>query len=352
MIKNIQIVNTHTIRAAMALLEKNTEKCLIVVDKNNRFYSTLTDGDIRRAILKGSNLETTIKDFIKKKKSLTISEKIYKNSSLKEIKKIIEKFPQKKINLIPILDNNKRVIDYIENINSKSSNEKLKKIPLIIMAGGKGLRLKPFTNIFPKPLIPVNNIPAAEHIINKFLNDGLKKIFISVNFKKDLIKSYFKDKTFNLNFIEEKKEMGTIGSLGYLKNKIKTDFIVSNCDTIVKIDTNNLYEYHKKNNSYLTIVVATKNFQMPYGSCLLDNRGKLKKIDEKPNFDYLVNTGLYIMRPEILNFINKNQRLDFDQLIKKLKLRKKQIGIFPISENNWTDVGKWSDYNKLILNHN
>jgi len=325
---------------------------LIVVDKKNRFYSTLTDGDIRRAILKGSHLETTLKVFVKKKKSLTISEKIYKNSSLKEIKKIIDKFPQKKINLIPILDNKRKVVDYIENINAKSSNEKLKKIPLIIMAGGKGLRLRPFTNIFPKPLIPVNNIPAAEHIINKFLGDGIKKIYISVNFKKDLIKSYFKDKAYHLNFIEEKKEMGTIGSLSYLKNKVKSDFIVSNCDTIVKIDTNNLYEYHKKSNSLLTIVVATKNFQMPYGSCLLDNRGKLKKIDEKPNFDYLVNTGLYIMKPELLSLINKSQKLDFDQLIKKLKLKKKKIGIFPISEKNWTDVGEWSDYNKLVLNKN
>ena len=334
-----------TIKDALFRLEKNKQKCLIVVDKNQKFYGTLTDGDVRRAILNNSNVHNTIKSYVKKK-PVVIREVDYKKLSSNDIDKLFKKFKNSKIDLVPVINEKKRVIHLID---SEAKKTQLNKIPLVLMAGGKGVRLKPFTDIFPKPLIPVNNIPAAEQIVNSFRENGVNKIFFSVNFKKDLIKSYFKDKPYKINYIEEKKSLGTVGSLSNLK-QVNSDFFVSNCDTILNINHKDFFDYHKRNNFFISIVVATKNFKLPYGSCELDKRGLLKKITEKPNTNYLVNTGLYLMNSNVIKFIKKNSFMNMDQLIKILKNKKKRIGVYPISENNWYDVGEWSEYNKLIFN--
>ena len=334
-----------TIKDALFRLEKNKQKCLIVVDKNQKFYGTLTDGDVRRAILNNSNVHNTIKSYVKKK-PVVIREVDYKKLSSNDIDKLFKKFKNSKIDLIPVINEKKRVIHLID---SEAKKTQLNKIPLVLMAGGKGVRLKPFTDIFPKPLIPVNNIPAAEQIVNSFRENGVNKIFFSVNFKKDLIKSYFKDKPYKINYIEEKKSLGTVGSLSNLK-QVNSDFFVSNCDTILNINHKDFFDYHKRNNFFISIVVATKDFKLPYGSCELDKRGLLKKITEKPNTNYLVNTGLYLMNSNVIKFIKKNSFMNMDQLIKILKNKKKKIGVYPISENNWYDVGEWSEYNKLIFN--
>ena len=334
-----------TIKDALFRLEKNKQKCLIVVDKNQKFYGTLTDGDVRRAILNNSNVHNTIKSYVKKK-PVVIREVDYKKLSSNDIDKLFKKFKNSKIDLIPVINEKKRVIHLID---SEAKKTQLNKIPLVLMAGGKGVRLKPFTDIFPKPLIPVNNIPAAEQIVNSFRENGVNKIFFSVNFKKDLIKSYFKDKPYKINYIEEKKSLGTVGSLSNLK-QVNSDFFLSNCDTILNINHKDFFDYHKRNNFFISIVVATKNFKLPYGSCELDKRGLLKKITEKPNTNYLVNTGLYLMNSNVIKFIKKNSFMNMDQLIKILKNKKKRIGVYPISENNWYDVGEWSEYNKLIFN--
>ncbi len=335
-----------TIKDALFRLEKNRQKCLIVVDKNQKFFGTLTDGDVRRAILINSNVHNSIKSYVKKK-PIVIKEADYKKLSASDVDKLLKKHSKSKIDLIPVINEKRKVIHLID---SETKKTQLDKISLVVMAGGKGVRLKPFTDIFPKPLIPVNNIPAAEQIINSFRENGVNKIFFSVNFKKDLIKSYFKDKPYKINYIEEKKSLGTVGSLFNLKKHINSDFFLSNCDTILNINLKDFFDYHKKNNFFISIVVATKNFKLPYGSCELDKRGLLKKITEKPNTNYLVNTGLYLMNSKITKFVKKNSPMDMDQLIKILKNKNKKIGVYPISESNWFDVGEWSEYNKLIFN--
>ena len=353
--KKLIITNNTTIKESLLRLEKNSQKCLMVVNKNDNFLGTLTDGDIRRAIIMGADIESKIGPYIKKK-SFTIDETKYKKLSPKKIKKILKSYLESKIDVIPVINKKKKVVDFIDTqarIEQEiKTNNILNKIPLILMAGGKGNRLKPFTDIFPKPLVPINNIPAAEHIINSFRNSGVNKIFISVNFKKELIKSYFKEKKFNIQYIEEKKELGTAGSLSYLKNKARSDFFVSNCDTLLNVNLKRFYEYHKKGQFFITVVAAIKNFRLPYGSCEIDKSGNLKKIVEKPNLNYLVNTGLYIIKPQVLKYISKNKPLDMDKLMKLLKQKRKKIGIFPVSEKNWTDVGEWPEYNKMIFNSN
>jgi len=251
------------------------------------------------------------------------------------------------------LDNKKRIVNFIDTQHPNSDNElgnSLEKVPLIIMAGGKGTRLKPFTDIFPKPLVPINNLPTVEHIINYFRGSGVKKIYLTLNYKKKLIKSYFEDnKIYKLKYIEEKKILGTAGSLGLIKKWIKSDFFVCNCDTIVKINLRKFYEFHVNEKFDITIVAATKKHGFPYGSCQLDRKGKLKKIIEKPHTNHLVNIGLYIIKPKIINMIPVNKATNMDELLTKAKKENKKIGVFPVDDNSWIDVGEWSEYNKLIF---
>ena len=216
------------------------------------------------------------------------------------------------------------------------------------MAGGQGTRLKPFTNIFPKPLIPIGKIPAVEHIIENFMKFGVKKVMLTLNYKKDLVKSYFKQNKFRkLTFIEEKKPLGTAGALKLAGKKITSDFFVSNCDTICKFNLSKFYDYHKKNKYDFTIVVASKHHEFPYGSCVIDKKGKLKKIIEKPSTQHLVNIGLYLLKPSVVKLIPANKYFDMDTLIKKIKEKKFSIGVFPVSEDSWIDVGEWSKYTNL-----
>ena len=189
-----------------------------------------------------SNVHNSIKSYVKKK-PIVIKEADYKKLSASDVDKLLKKHSKSKIDLIPVINEKRKVIHLID---SETKKTQLDKISLVVMAGGKGVRLKPFTDIFPKPLIPVNNIPAAEQIINSFRENGVNKIFFSVNFKKDLIKSYFKDKPYKINYIEEKKSLGTVGSLFNLKKHINSDFFLSNCDTILNINLKDFFDYHKK----------------------------------------------------------------------------------------------------------
>ena len=210
------------------------------------------------------------------------------------------------------------------------------------MAGGKGVRLKPFTNYFPKPLTPVNDKTATETIIDAFSEYGIKKFFISLNYKKNLIKSYLKEnKIPNLHFLEEKKELGTAGPISMLKGKIKSDFFVINCDTIVSLNLEKFYDFHKKNNFKISLVAASKKFTLAYGSCKIKRKnGELKVIEEKPSMNYLANIGLYLLKPEITKIIPKNKSFEMDTLIKKVKKSGGRVGVFPINAESWKDIGQ------------
>ena len=346
--KNYLIHLNKNIKDSLLQLEKNREKCLVVINSNNVLKGTLTDGDIRRAMLRGADANSKIEKYIKKKPFCLKSKNFSNNTH--NMKKVIydasKKIKDDHIDMIPIIDRNRKVIEIIFTRNfSKylSSKKKLRYTPVLIMAGGPGKRLKQFTNYFPKPLVPIEDTTATEHIINSFERYGVKNFFMSLNYKKNLIKSYFKEdknRIKNLHFLEETKPLGTAGSIAMLKGKIKTDFFIINCDTILSINLEKFYEYHKKNNYKITLVAASKNFQLSYGSCEIKKNGQLKKILEKPSTNYLVSVGLYLFKPEIINLVPKNKFFEMDVLIKKIKQRGGKIGVFPISEENWRDTGR------------
>ena len=220
----------------------------------------------------------------------------------------------------------------------------------IIMAGGKGTRLEPFTDLLPKPLIPVNKKPVIEHIIKNFENYGVKKFILSINYKAQILKAYFNElkPSYKLKFIYENKPLGTIGSLSKIKKSEAKNFFITNCDTISSINLISMYKFHLQNNYDLTILASSKKHQIPYGVCYARKNSDLIEIKEKPKFDFLVNAGLYLAKNSILNFVPKNKRYDFTDLVKILKSKNKKVGIFTVYENNWLDVGQWDEFKKTV----
>lgn len=336
-----------SIKQAIIKMNNVGTKCLVILDKNSKFLGTLSDGDIRKSLIKGKDLKSSIRNIYNKK-----SKFFYKNQfSLEKAKKILI---NKNFDLIPLIDKNKKLIDiydYTNIFNKELPKQKLNTFA-VIMSGGKGKRLEPFTKILPKPLVPIKDTPIIDIIMEKFLFNGINKFYFSVNYKSEILKAYLRDqkKNYKVNFIEEKKPLGTAGSLSYFANKKKTDFIVSNCDIILKKNYSQIFNFHKKNKNDITIVVSKKKYTLPYGSCNVVNDKEFINIDEKPSFNFLINTGFYIINSKVLSLIPKNKEFDFTDLISKAKKRNKKILVYKVSEKDWIDIGQWPEYKKA-LNH-
>jgi dTDP-glucose pyrophosphorylase/predicted transcriptional regulator len=349
MINKNLIIDTNTqIKTAMIKLSKSAKKCLIVLNNEKELIGTLTDGDIRRAFLKGKNYNNTVKNIYKKNPIKLLREKV----KVKYVKSLMLK---NKIDFLPIVNNKNKFLSFVTwdqlEKKKKIKNKKLKNTSIVIMAGGEGKRLMPFTNVLPKPLIPLAGKTVLEHIIEKFTNFGNKEFFISINFKSKIIKSYFQEvnsKKYKIFFVKENTPMGTIGSLKLIKHRLKKNIFICNCDTIMSFDYSELLSFHQKNNYDLTIVASRKIFTIPYGLCKVDNKNELTAINEKPKNKYLVNTGMYLINKSVVKkFPNKNF-LNFDELIKILIKDKKRIGVFSINDSSWNDLGVWPEYNKTV----
>ena len=302
----IKILPDATGREAMKKLNKTGEKCLVVVDDNDTLLGTLSDGDLRKAILNGIHMSDSIKSIYSENPSVLIEN----NFNDEDVKKL---FINKKFDLIPIVSEKKKLIDVLfwdKVFNGDDHFEKNINVPVVIMAGGEGTRLAPFTNVLPKPLIPVHDKPIIEHIIQRFYEIGCQEFYITVNYKSGILKAYINEieRDYTVEFVDESIPLGTAGSLNLLKERFDKPFFVSNCDNIIKTNYASLYEFHNKGGYDLTLVASSKEVIIPYGACKLNSQGDLSHINEKPKFDFLINTGLYLLNPDVLNFI-PNQKL-------------------------------------------
>lgn len=334
-----------TIREAFKQESLNKGKFIIVIGEDNKALGIVSEGDFRRAIWDGVSLEEPI-ELITNRGFVYFSEGYVRD----DVKKV---FLTTNIRQVPILKEGV-LADVIFREDFYEEELRCPKpilhIPVVIMAGGKGTRLDPFTRVLPKPLVPIGDKPVIEIIMDRFADCGITDFYVLVNHKEKMIKAFFEDfhKPYNISYIKEDSFLGTAGALSYLEDIIDTSFIVSNCDIIIDTDYAKIYEFHQNSGYALTLVGSMRHHVVPYGVCTIANGGELEEIREKPEYDFLANTGMYILNPEVLKFIPDNERFDMTDLIKKVEENHKSVGVYPVSGESWIDIGQWEEYKKAI----
>jgi dTDP-glucose pyrophosphorylase len=336
-----------TLRESIKMLDLGGIGFIAVVDDDEMVQGIITDGDFRRAIMHGVELDKPCASIMNAEYFSLKS-----NYAISDVKSI---FKTTKYEHIPIIESGQLLDiltpdimlhdDKMEVAETHSIN-----IPAVIMAGGLGSRMDPFTRILPKPLIPIGDKSMLEIIMGEYEKYNVSKYYISINHKGDMIKAYLSDKNDNgkISFIEERVPLGTAGALKYLDGMIDTPFFVSNCDIIIKDNYYKIYKHHSDNNNVLTLVASMRHYEIPYGVCEVKNGGELKAFVEKPKNDYLVNTGMYVLNPEILAYIPREKYFNMTHLIDAIRDAGLKVGVYPVSERSYIDVGEWPEYRNAV----
>ena len=344
-IERRRINSSENLLAALKHMDVQKVKTLFVFH-NEHFEGLLTLGDIQRAIIKNIAMTEPISNILNKNK---VYGHVAEDESI-----IKEKMQSMRAEVMPIIDENGNLVNVYFWSDFFSLPEKHNRnpidLPVVIMEGGKGSRLKPLTNVIPKPLITVGEKTILEVIMDQFEEIGCHKFYMSVNYKADMMKFYLEQlpHQYDIEFFQESKPLGTIGSVSLLKGKITSPFFVSNCDSINEQDYRDVYDYHCENHNDLTIVTMVKSFKIPYGVIDTGVDGLMEALHEKPVQTYMVNTGVYILNPECIDEIPENEFFHITHLMEKIKNRGGRVGCFPVSEHAWHDMGEWPEYLKMI----
>ena len=345
-IEQISISKDATIISALRKMDVEKVKLLLVMN-NDKFYSLLSIGDIQRAIIANVSLDSPIEGILRE------SVRVAKPIDDKDI--IKARMKERRNDFMPIVDDDNNLVDIIfwEDISDYKEIKVKEKfeLPVVIMAGGQGSRLRPLTNVLPKPLIPIGEQTMMEDIMDRFVECGCHNFYVSVNYKADFIRHYFDNfgkQNYHIVFFQEDKPLGTAGSLHLLKDRINSTFFVSNCDIIIDEDYSEILDFHQSNGNEITVVAALKNYSIPYGTLETGEGGQLLSLHEKPELTYKINTGMYILEPHLIREIPSDRLYHITFLIENLIGQHRKVGVFPINEGSWTDIGNWDEYMKYI----
>lgn len=333
------VVSDSTIKETMRQIDKNA-KGIVYIVQQEELIGVITDGDIRRFLLNGGSLSEKV-SFIMNKNPIILD-----MAREKEVYSIMEQY---KIRSIPIVNKNKNIVKiYFDDDKVEIKKEKLD-IPVVIMAGGKGTRLYPYTQILPKPLIPIGEKTITEHIMDRFINYGCDQFTMIVNYKKHFIKSYFMENEDqkNVKFINEEEFLGTGGGLKLLDEEIDSTFFMTNCDILIEEDYSEILKYHKEHKNIITMVCAVKNMTIPYGTVELGEDGSVMGLKEKPKLYFITNTGFYVIEPEFLGLIPENTFIHITDLIQQCIDEGRNVGVFKISEDKWLDMGQLDELERM-----
>ncbi|MBU1019868.1 MAG: NTP transferase domain-containing protein [Firmicutes bacterium] len=324
---------------AMRQLDQVAKKVLFVV-RDGFFVAAITDGDVRRWILRKGNLEAKVKDIA------NYSPKFLLEEDKSKAKAFMKK---NSIEALPILDKDNNIICVIFWNDEEVEKIRSLDVPVVIMAGGLGTRLYPYTKILPKPLIPIGEIPIVEHIMNRFHHYGSDQFYLVVNHKKNMIKAYFNEteNPYKVDYADEDIPLGTGGGLSLLKGKINSTFILSNCDILIEEDYEKIYNYHIKEKSLITMVCSLKKMTIPYGVIEIGESGEIESMKEKPELSFFINTGMYVVDPKVIEELEINKSIGFPDIIEMYKNRGEKISVYPISENSWLDMGQLDEMEEM-----
>lgn len=331
-----------TILEAMEVINKNA-KGLVFICEENKLLGVATDGDIRRYILKHRDLSDSV---LKVANQNTIwLESVDEEQAMQLMR-------QKSISAIPILNTKKEIVKIYflgGEVAEKKSRKDSLGASLVIMAGGKGTRLKPYTDILPKPLIPIGDKTITEHIADRFFNRGCSEIYMIVNYKKEFIKAYFQDSCYKdtIEFVDEKVFLGTGGGLKLMEGVLDGTFFMSNCDILVNADYAEILDYHRSEKNLITMVCARKEFSIPYGTIMVNDDNRVTGLVEKPSNSYLVNTGFYVVEPELLSKIPKDTFIHITEIIETCIKEQERVGTYIINDADWMDMGQFDEMEKM-----
>jgi len=328
------------LETTIKVLQAGGRRIALVVDENKKLLGTVTDGDIRRALIKHITMDCSVTNVMNSSPSTALASD---SSDL-----IMSKMKSRDLLSIPLVDK-QGVLVGLETLQNLLENKRYDN-PVFLMAGGFGKRLSPLTNDTPKPLLHVGSKPILETILNQFIENGFHNFYISTHYKAEMLQDYFGDGKkwgVTIEYIHEDTPLGTAGALRYLEDKFNTPFFVSNCDIILRTDYKSILDFHTNGSYALTLVASIRHYKIPYGICVVKNTGELDSIREKPEYDFLVNTGVYLIEPDVIKFLPKDSYFDMPDLIDKIKENKLTVGVFPVSEKSWSDAGQWSEYNEM-----
>lgn len=329
----------HTVVDALKQIDRNS-KGIVYVSEDGGLCGTVTDGDIRRHILNKGSLSACVTDIMNKTPIFCyMKEKEYAQDIMFK----------NHIRSIPILSEKNKIIDIVFAYDVFSPEKKQLNIPVVIMAGGKGTRLYPYTQILPKPLIPIGEKTITEHIISRFQEYGCWHFDMIVNYKKNFIKSYFLDNEniYDVNFVDETEFLGTGGGLKLLEGRYDTTFFMTNCDILIEEDYAKILEYHQNNHNIITMVCAEKNMVIPYGTVEVAKDGKAVALKEKPSLSFITNTGFYVIEPEFLDMIPDDTFIHITDVIQSCIDAGKDVGVYTIPEEKWLDMGQMEEMEKM-----
>ncbi len=337
-LKDLCITTEYSIMNAIKVLDQTHERIVLIVDEG-KLLGVVTDSNIRKAILAGVDMKSPVTGIMTSNPVCVTP----KNRG-----KALRLMSERGLDAIPVIEEDGMLVDivfrYSDYTQKKAQGEKTD-APVVIMAGGKGTRLAPLTDVLPKPLISIGAKTILERILDSFSQFGCNTFFLSVNYKKNLIKAFMEDlgAPFDIQYVEETDFFGTAGSLALLKGKLTDSFFVSNCDILLDVDYVKVMDFHKNSGNCITMLTSLKEYEIPYGIVKLEE-GKetaaVKGLEEKPNLDFLVNTGVYVLNPEVLELIPENTFFHITDLIKKCIDEGRRVGAFPITDNAWRDMGE------------
>jgi dTDP-glucose pyrophosphorylase len=339
--KKIILREFDTMERAIQVLNKESLRIVLVVDHDERLVGTITDGDIRRAILKKLSVNTPLSQFMFKK-PITVSVENTKEEILSKMKDL-------DILQIPVVNDFKKVcgLETIQHLLEKNRYDNA----VFLMAGGLGKRLYPLTENFPKPLLKVGNKPILENIMEQFINSGFHNFYISTHFKSDMVKDYFGDGSkwdVTIKYVHEEIPLGTAGGLGLLpKNISNLPILMMNGDILTKIDFVELLRFHLKHGDEATMCVREYDFQVPYGVIEIKDQN-VASIQEKPIHKFFVNAGVYVLSKSLVESIDGKTHIDMPQLLEKRIHQSKKVKIFPIHEY-WMDIGVMEQFDQAQI---
>ncbi|KMZ44021.1 MULTISPECIES: nucleotidyltransferase family protein [Bacillales] len=324
----------------LEIIDKSARQIALVADENDRLLGTVTDGDIRRGLLKGRALQDPI--------SLIMNSFPTVASPYETRENILALMKIKKIHQIPIVDEDGKIV-HVEVLNELLRPTK-KDNWVVLMAGGLGTRLHPLTHDCPKPLLPVGNKPLLETILQSFIDQGFHRFYISVKYKAEMIQEHFGDGSnwgISIQYLQEKESLGTAGALSLLPEKPSEPFFVMNGDLLTKVNFEQLLDFHKTYQAQATMCVREYDHQIPYGVVRLDQY-RLTSIEEKPTQRFFVNAGIYVLSPDAVENIPHNQYFDMPSLFDHLVKNQQQTIAFPIREY-WLDIGRMADFERANM---